>query len=430
MRTLRMEFGLVVAALVALAANRPTQVSIPVGGKASDDYMPECPHSWSSKRPNSPLAWKHRRTDVPEFHDCQRLRVLRGEPPRERYGPLAAVFAEDSLEFVSDSTLAPPGTGSRAGGRMLAIVYLPYFPQEGGYLPLGLSNFFACVIVQRVERAGRAWIVPVEDGKECSAPSMVSTAAGTTSPYDLRVLPPPRGMLGRDIPPVARWDWDEKTRTQYIGVRCGGAWCEIGVRGFQSSASHDPGPANPDGRAGYALRGAYDEQRLAEFPGGVLTPALNLGTVVPMPDLRELTRQRPPAGKWVPVARTHLAPTAGTYDVGFNFAPTATVSPTETRASTISLCTMSPGSRPCAARDPNATLDVSQCTEETPGGARWIARVDRPMKESSYFCVLYRKHEEGFFVPPVVRWRWRADDETIWISCPSGCCEVNAKKGT
>lgn len=414
MRIGRMKYGLVVAALMALAACKPK--IIVVDGLLSDPgNTPECPHSWKL-RSGTISFLPGERIDVPEFHDCQRLR-----DSSDQYGALAAVFAKDSLEFVADSTLA------KEGGRALALVYLPpanALPGGGAsgstYAPLGLTKPFACVIVRRGSNPA-AWIRAVDDGRACSGPGVL-TNLPTAGSMDLRVLPPPTGLSAADIPPVARWEWDETTRTQYIGVRCGSAWCEIGVNGFQSSAGHDPGAGSP-GRADYALRGAYDEQRLAEFPGNVLTPAMNLGTVVPTAKLRGFNSSPPPNGTWVPVARTYLSPAAGTYDKKFNFAPTATVSPAEAAASTIFLC-VSSTLTPCTA--PDAQLDVKKCTADRTG-ARWISRVDRPTRGSRYFCVMYREHPHGFSVPPVVRWRWRADDETIWISCPSGCCEVKAR---
>lgn len=426
MRIGRGGYGLAVAALLALAAYRPAETVIVVDGKPSDPgSMPECPHSWTVRQAGAGMLWASSRTDVPEFHDCQQLRNWNPMSRREHYGALAAVFAADSLEKVADSTLdRPRGRGGR-GGQVLALVYLP---RGGEYSPLGLGllplkHKFACVIVRRGATSGNAWIVPVDDGRRCVGPAVL-TATSPTNSYELHVLEPPPSMSSPQIPPVARWDWDSTTHTQYIGVRCGGKWCEIGVRGFKSSPDHDPGTGVSVGRAGYAHRGAYDEQRLAEFPGSVPAPAMNLGTVVPMPKLELLTRQRPTVGDWIPVARTHLFPGVGTYEATFNFARTPTVTPAEARASTISLC-IATETVPCTANERNTVLDVRRCDPDAEE-ARWIARVDRPGARSKYFCVLYREHEPKFYVPPVVRWRWRSDDETIWISCPSGCCEVNA----
>lgn len=404
---------LVVVAAVSVMAVAACQPNIiVVDGMTSDTGdTPECPHTWTFKREDLVSFLLGTRTNVPEFHDCQKLRVAKDE-----YGPLAAVFAIDRLESVQDSALGA------TRGRVLALVHLP---QGGAYGALGLSKAWACVIVRVRGTGGDAWIVPVDRGDQCASPHIGDVTA-LRSPLDLHVLPSPKG-LDRQIPPVARWDWDDSTSTQYIGVRCGSAWCEIGRRNFRSSASHDPGASTDlNTRAGYAFRGAYDEQRLAEFSTGVLTPGTRLGTVVPMPDLDGLTKTRPPNGQWVPVARTYLTPFSEEYQTKFNFAATATVSPNEARASTVSLC-VGTDTEACGAIERNTTLDISLCTPEVPSGARWIARVDRPGAPSKYFCVLYRGHSAGFYVPPVVRWRWRADDETIWISCPSGCCEVKAR---
>jgi hypothetical protein len=30
----------------------------------------------------------------------------------------------------------------------------------------------------------------------------------------------------------------------------------------------------------------------------------------------------------------------------------------------------------------------------------------------------------NYRIPAVVRWRWKPNDETMWVACPAGCCEV------
>ena len=43
-----------------------------------------------------------------------------------------------------------------------------------------------------------------------------------------------------------------------------------------------------------------------------------------------------------------------------------------------------------------------------------------------YFCVAKREHP-AMVIPGIVRWRWKVKDETIWVSCQRGCCEVDVK---
>jgi hypothetical protein len=35
-----------------------------------------------------------------------------------------------------------------------------------------------------------------------------------------------------------------------------------------------------------------------------------------------------------------------------------------------------------------------------------------------------RHPHPGFPIPGTLRWRWLADDETIWVRCDDGCCQV------
>ena len=43
---------------------------------------------------------------------------------------------------------------------------------------------------------------------------------------------------------------------------------------------------------------------------------------------------------------------------------------------------------------------------------------------SAYRCV-HRRIHSGEEIPGAVRWRWKEDDETMWVRCPQGCCTVN-----
>src|SRR5262249_9541223 len=82
---------------VRSSASRPHRASAMA---LADDTLPECPHDWSQlpKRlgggrvPAEGFYTVGPITDVPEFHDCQRLVDSTGE-----YGPLVAVFAAYDL---------------------------------------------------------------------------------------------------------------------------------------------------------------------------------------------------------------------------------------------------------------------------------------------------------------------------------------------
>lgn len=76
-------------------------------------------------------------------------------------------------------------------------------------------------------------------------------------------------------------------------------------------------------------------------------------------------------------------------------------------------------------------MQVRQCAS-TP--EMW-AKVTSPTPLASganttYLCVRYRPTSTmpgiagNYRIPAVVRWRWKPNDETMWVACPAGCCEV------
>lgn len=63
-------------------------------------------------------------------------------------------------------------------------------------------------------------------------------------------------------------------------------------------------------------------------------------------------------------------------------------------------------------------------------GTTWQARMTIPANASippggsrhKFFAVIPTTHSEP--VPGTARWIWRADDESVWVRCGSGCCEL------
>src|SRR6185295_11680520 len=93
----------------------------------------------------------------------------------------------------------------------------------------------------------------------------------------LAVVLSPLGVFGTpsEIPAVARWEWDAARKVQYIGLRCGIDWCNIGPASPGGAALFtpaDPYIAPPTTGAPMAadrvraVKGWYDQQRLALIP--------------------------------------------------------------------------------------------------------------------------------------------------------------------
>lgn len=388
-------------------------VIVPEGKLVDDTPNPECPHDYRGERSPIGALIDFTKSGVPEFNDCQRL-IRRTPAGLRTYGPLAAIFAKDSIDTLGVSNFAAP-----------VVVALIYKPEELGYDELHLRGTNSCLVLRRMAGTLRAWVLGVDAAAQCQS-AVPLTALRPSDELQVREIPPPPGLQPKDIPPVARWDWDEQSGTQFIGVRCGPNWCEVGRReGFETSAQYDdPAATSPESRRNIAIKGWYDEQPLAHYLAPAPSePMKGLGTVIPSEGLASMTATSV-AGEWVEVASIFMRPDAGAYAKDFNFIGT-TVAPPGGEHSRLWLC-MGDAAR-CKPIDGKSVFDPTACDADS-HGRRWYARVDHPSQPPRYFCVVYREHPAGFVLPAMVRWRWRANDETIWVSCPAGCCEVNAKK--
>lgn len=347
--------------------------------------------------------------DIPELHDCQRLVVPDSASGALVYDSIAAVFAVPRGATYTDDSLATP--------RALALIYFPY---GGTYERLHLETPMSCLWVQRMNTGLAAWIRPVATAEDCLLVSKgesdrsraLEVRTHTITTRGSRPEPPPYN--------VARWDWDERTRTQFIGIRCGNAWCEVGVRNFGDSPSHvDANTETAPQFSGLRIKGHYDEQHLAEFAGGRLQVGGNRGTIYPTPQLAAFAATRPPPGVWTRVAEINMSPDVGSYDAMLNLIGNPRPVTAGDRA-VLSLCLGDPKS--CA---PNRRSAFRSDACKATGNGRWYARIERPGRPAQYFCVMHRGHTKADNIPAVVRWRWREDDETIWVRCHEGCCEVN-----
>jgi hypothetical protein len=60
---------------------------------------------------------------------------------------------------------------------------------------------------------------------------------------------------------------------------------------------------------------------------------------------------------------------------------------------------------------------------------RWKARIQPEEGPAQTRDVIRRDHtafmaSHDLHVPGTARWRWKARDETLWVRCAEGCCEV------
>jgi hypothetical protein len=210
--------------------------------------------------------------------------------------------------------------------------------------------------------------------------------------------------------------WEQGAQGYNIGIKCLGAWCEIGPD-VGSSAAYAGGRTRE-------IKGWYDEQHLAvHTASGRQWPTTIQGTFFPDERLYDLSRLGFPLDTWVPVAQVALQPAAGmpppatdelhAYRNKFNFTGNSVSQP-----DSIFFCY---GSRTGCFPD-SAVASAPTCSK--PGeGSYWAKIVSAAPRTTAYRCVTYTNH--GVTLPGVVRWRWLANDEKGWVSCPSGCCQVN-----
>ena len=458
----------IAAATIAAITCVPAPVSTLVVGSI-DAKRPDCPHDYKVLTP-APFENKDTsdainpgtlffpkglsvpgpQTDVPEFNDCQRILIRSSEALS--YGPLMAVFASYHLK---DLTL-PKGTQAEAGARIFAAVEVLNYSRAFYYPTLGIGPYFNCLYIYGIGTQLHAKMRYVGAEEErCADTFSPSGVPGT----ELSVTATNAGYFNAptDFPAVARWDWDDAHGVQYIGVRCGEAWCEVGpsvvgnptVPAFTASFPYVPAStSNMSSQSGVnggskedrvrAIKGWYDQQYLAIQSGGVATPTHLRGTLFPDTALAELTTFTPIRNQWRAVSHIALEQMSGSttnnadyaaalnyYKTKFNLDPVPAGSPLAAMnhvmmcLGTVAACSVPwPAKQSMNRSCGKAALEAAKSTPRV-----WLM-ITSSVSEPMYRCGTYYVHN-GLDIPATARWRWLAGDETSWRKCPSGCCEMD-----
>jgi hypothetical protein len=371
---------------------------------------------------NIPLA--ETRDNLPEFHDCQRL--IEGRT----HGALVAIWASDRIDSLVP-LLDSIHQATRLPSMGVAVAQIFNFSAED-YRPLLIRPEFSCLYLNGSAGQWEARMVGVgADADRCQSPFNFADDVGRG--LMVRPLSLPSGLQPKDIPPVARWDWDSKGRRNYIGIKCGSEWCEIGPRGFQSSTGYTTNPTGTDLKSDLMrsmlasvtpmatigspatnererfvmVKGWYDEQHLAlvdQQGNRLATPYI--GTAFPHPSLDQIASADVFQDSWQPAAYVIVEQQYQgklKLDRGLN---------------QVFLCQSMGGQ----CREP-AAPPLPTCAAEagvTPART-WYAKIVSGTG-TKYLCVTRRTHG-GMVIPAgTVRWSWTEFDETLWVRCAAGCC--------
>jgi len=432
----------------------------PTGGR------PECPMTQVAlaDTTDTVVAISGPITNIPEFHDCQRFVV------GKKYDSLYAIFAGYHLELSPNLRLTPAQINPPSGSSSTAIgptgankakpplnqislegtgyTYAEIYTWGGNYPPLGIKPGFNCLYLFVTGGQQRARMVPIANlptanqDSSCIVPRPdMATNTGYGKELLVRQDTEP-GLTADDYPPVARWDWDAVHLKQYIGIRCGSAWCEIGDSDLVVSTalgtapsfatvSGDPPTPNETLRV-TRIKGWYDRQQLATKPWfSPLQPGAVWGTIIPNPALGRKdhddvsyfhpTTTNPP---WVEVAVVRVPE-----DYSMSVAKFANGD------NSVALCYGT--TQECQVDDSkvsgcktSAIAHSSYTGSVTPATPLWWVRITAEGTSPQFRCVEWRDHSAdalslGYRIPGTARWRWLLEDETTWARCTEGCCEMH-----
>jgi hypothetical protein len=165
-------------------------------------------------------------------------------------------------------------------------------------------------------------------------------------------------------------------------------------------------------------KGWYDYQYLEDFDShGNPIPSGVIGVVFPVGALDTLPAVTP-GKKWVPMARVAMFGTSERYEKKYNFR-SIPLAAAGSGGVTVEEC-----SGTWTQCDPGGLPHVTQPVCKAPATTGFVRILARD-GTAKYFCNIRRPFPPGFTIPGVTRWRWKIRDETLWIRCPSGCCEAD-----
>jgi hypothetical protein len=311
------------------------------------------------------------------YHDVQKLPRSIGATA---YGPEVHVYACPVKRSESDFQ----------AGTVVAIVQL--LDGSNGletYRNLGLEApgpGFYCLHVANPTGQWSAAMTRIGDADtKCPSPTYSLLVSRT------EVLPGPDEYPDAAVRIV---DFDDKLPV--LGVPCVAQWCEIGA----ASATYEaPGGAGMGAQE--RVKGWQDEQAVGDKEGGGALKRGARARIIPQPGISNFTSA---------MYRT-AHPNGGI--MGVKVATVLFVgAPVDKYRDTWGLL---PGrTNVWMRRAQSAGVDTVQVQ---------FTRSARPDPNGTWFLVKHAIHNKAP-VPSTARWLWDPNDETIWLGCEQGCCEV------
>lgn len=378
--------------------------------------------------------------DLPEFHDCQRFVIVAGTaatasaPSQDSlaFGPLVAIWAANQL----DGAFVRKGEQS---GKAVPVAIIYTLDPTKDYPPLGIERGFSCLYLwndgqwnARMVSLGLEWDKAASPPKCLNPVEPIDRALRGGTTLQVRPATLDASLKPSDIPPVARWDWDTANSQQFIGIRCGDEWCDIGKPGFVPS---EPAAGRPEAAQflaalkpipvpgvpqatptevlrTVAVKGWYDSQRLdfrpTEDPNkGVLTMSDASGVVFPQPALGSVDSSKYRRA-WIPSAYAVLD---RPYKEG-KIPMEAGVNRVEICLGSASDCEVPPNAAHCDGIDRDSSYG-------------WWGRVISASGTPYYYCVKRRDHGGEIIPVAASRWNWSEADAKTWTQCGQACCTGN-----
>lgn len=195
--------------------------------------------------------------------------------------------------------------------------------------------------------------------------------------------------------------------------------CQVGSTGFSGSPQGMAVASAAVSGPVVGIKLWYDEQNLANTatPADPVLSGVN-GAAIPDPNLGNLNSLGDFSGQWQPGAEIQLDRPFPELAAKWGIPVEAARGPFN-----VSMCS---GAR-AACNVPAATAQTSDC-KPSPGESSWWAKIVF-QGDSVYRCIKRTDHTQelantGITIPGTARWHWVKSDETLWMRCLEGCCEL------